>query len=187
MTAVILAQESATHVLVTAGGDEAGLGLLILRVAVGLTLAAHGYAKYFSGGRIAGTAGWFDSMGMRPGRLHAHLAASTEIGAGLLLALGLLTPLAGLAFVGLMFVACYTSHRSNGFFIISNGWEYNFVLCVVAVAVATTGPGEYSIDHQLDLIANFDGWVGLAISAAGGVAAGIAQLAIFYRPPKHGG
>jgi len=185
MTIAILAQESAGHVQqLGSGHDEVSLGMLILRVAVGLTLAAHGYAKYFKGGRIAGTAGWFDSMGMRPGRFHAHLAASTEIGAGVLLALGLLTPLAGLAFVGLMTVACYTSHRSNGFFIISNGWEYNFVLSVVAVSIATVGPGEYSVDHQLDLIEPLDGWVGLAIAAAGGVAAAVAQLAIFYRPPR---
>ena len=174
----ILAQELATV------SDELSLGMLVLRVAVGLTLAAHGYAKYFKGGRIAGTAGWFDSMGMRPGRFHAHLAASTEIGAGLLLALGLLTPLAALAFVALMTVACYTCHLRNGFFIISEGWEYTFVLSVVAVAVATVGPGEYSVDHHLDLIEDFDGWTGLLIAAVGGVAAAAGQLAVFYRPPK---
>ena len=91
MLSTILAADS-----YIAGTDELSLGLLVLRVGVGLTLAAHGYAKYFKGGRIAGTAGWFDSMGMRPGRFHAILAASTEIGAGLLFAAGLVTPLAAL-------------------------------------------------------------------------------------------
>ena len=55
--------------------DEYNLALLIIRVALGATMAAHGYAKFFKGGRINGTAGWFDSMGMRPGRVHARLAA----------------------------------------------------------------------------------------------------------------
>ena len=159
------------------------LGTLIVRVAVGLILAAHGYAKFFQGGKIAGTAGWFDSMGMRPGKLHALLAACTEIGAGLLFAAGLLTPLAALAFVALMVVAGWTVHRSSGFFIVSGGWEYNFVLAIVAVGVATTGPGEYSLDHLFGLIESFDGATGMLISAVGGIAAAAAQLALFYRPP----
>ena len=54
--------------------DEYNLALLIIRVALGLTMAAHGYNKFFKGGKIAGTAAWFDSMGMRPGRPR-HLAA----------------------------------------------------------------------------------------------------------------
>ena len=72
----------------------ANLALLILRVVVGLTLAAHGWNKFTGGGKIPGTGRWFDSIGMRPGRLNAYLAASTEMGAGVLLALGLLHPLA---------------------------------------------------------------------------------------------
>ncbi len=166
------------------GPDEANLGILILRVLVGLTMAAHGYAKYFSGGRITGTAGWFDSMGMRPGKIHAHLAASTEIGSGVLLALGLFTPLAALAFVALMSVAAYTVHLKNGFFIVKDGYEYNFILAVVAVAIATTGPGKYSLDYQLELIQDFDGWTGLLIAAVGGVGAAIGQLVLFYRPRR---
>ena len=165
------------------GPDEANLGILILRVTVGLTMAAHGYAKYFSGGKIAGTARWFDSMGMRPGTVHANLAASTEIGSGVLLAVGLFTPLASLAFVALMTVAAYTVHRKNGFFIVKDGYEYNFILAAVAVAIATTGPGKYSLDYRLDLIESFNGWPGLLIAAVGGVGAAAGQLMIFYRPP----
>ena len=167
----------------TADLDAVSLGTLIVRVAIGLTLAAHGYGKFFRGGKIKGTAGWFDSMGMRPGKFHALVAASTEVGAGLLFAAGLLTPLAALAFVALMVVAGWTVHRSNGFFIVAEGWEYTFVLAVIAVGVAVTGPGQYSLDYQLELIEDFDGATGLLISAAGGVAAAIAQLALFYRPP----
>ena len=163
--------------------DAVSLGTLIVRVAVGVTLAAHGYGKFFRGGKIKGTAGWFDSMGMRPGKFHALLAAATEVGAGLLFAAGLLTPLAALAFVALMVVAGWTVHRDSGFFIVAGGWEYNFVLAIIAVGVATTGPGQYSLDYELELIESLDGATGLLISAVGGIAAAIAQLAIFYRPP----
>lgn len=157
-------------------------GLLLIRVVVGLTLAAHGYWKVFKGGKIAGTAGWFDSMGMKPnGRIHAWLAALTEMGSGVLFALGFLTPLAAAGFVGLMLVAAWTSHRANGFFIVKNGWEYNLVLAVVAVGVAMIGPGEISVDHALDL--EFDPWVAFALSAVLGAVAGIGLLAACYRPP----
>ena len=108
-------------------------------------MAAHGHGKFFKGGKIAGTAGWFDSMGMRPGKVHAVLAASTEVGAGLALACGLLTPLAAAGFVSLMIVAGYTVHRSNGFFIVKQGWEYNMVLAVIPVGIALIGPGRWSL------------------------------------------
>ena len=160
--------------------------LLILRVMLGLTIAAHGYGKFFTGGRIPGTAGWFDSMGMKPGKVHALMAASTEIGAGLLLAAGLLTSLAAGGIVGLMVVAGYTVHRNNGFFIVKSGWEYNFVLAVVAVAIAIAGPGQWSLDDKLDLATKLDGLVGLLLSAVLGVVAGVGLLAAFYRPPADG-
>ena len=163
--------------------DEMNLAMLILRVGVGLTFAAHGYGKIFQGGRIPGTAGWFDSMGMKPGRLHAWLAALTEIGAGLLLALGLLTPLAAAGMVGVMVVAAWTVHRHNGFMIVREGWEYTFVLALVAVAVAILGPMEWSVDSAMGIDDYWDGYVGLAICAGGGVLAGVTQLAVFYRPP----
>ncbi|MDE0117430.1 MAG: DoxX family protein [bacterium] len=164
--------------------DEMNLAMLILRVGIGLTFAAHGYGKIFQGGRIPGTAGWFDSMGMKPGKLHAWMAALTEIGAGLLLALGLFTPLAAAGMIGVMVVAGWTVHRHNGFMIVREGWEYTFVLAVVAAAVATLGPMEWSIDSALGIDDNWDGYVGLAIGAGGGVLAGLTQLLLFYRPPK---
>ena len=157
-------------------------GVLLIRVVVGLTLAAHGYWKVFKGGRIKGTAGWFDSMGMKPnGTIHAWTAALTEMGAGLLFAVGLLTPLAAAGFVGLMVVAAWTTHRPNGFFIVKNGWEYNLVLAVVPVGIALIGAGEYSLDHALDL--SFDPWVAFALSAVLGLVAGVGLLLACYRPP----
>ena len=116
------------------------VGLLILRLVLGVTLAAHGYNKFFGGGRIPGTARWFESIGMKPGKFHATVAATTEIAAGLGLAAGLLTPIPAAGFVSLMLVAAWTVHRHNGFFIVKEGWEYNLILAVSAVAVATWGP-----------------------------------------------
>lgn len=157
-------------------------GVLLIRAVLGLTLAAHGHQKVFRGGRIAGTARWFDSMGMRPnGRVHAWAASLTEMGGGLLFAFGLLTPLAAAAFVGLMVVAGWTSHRDKGFFIVKSGWEYNLVLAAVPVGVAMIGPGDWSLDHALDL--TFDPAVALALSAGVGLAAGVGLLATCYRPP----
>src|SRR6185312_10988777 len=143
--------------------------LLILRVVLGLTLAAHGYNKFFGGGRIPGTAGWFESIGMKPGTLHARIAATTEMSAGLGLAVGLLTPIPAAGFVALMLVAAWTGHRPNGFFIVKEGWEYNLVLAVTAVGIATIGPGGFSLDYALfrttGLYDFLHGWWGLLISA----------------------
>ncbi|UGT92499.1 DoxX family protein [Mycobacterium ostraviense] len=163
-------------------------GVLILRLVLGLTLAAHGLNKFFGGGRIPGTARWFESIGMKPGRFHATVAASTETAAGLGLAAGLLTPIPAAGFVSLMLVAAWTVHRPNGFFIVKEGWEYNLVLAVSAVVVATLGAGKFSLDRVIFGKNWFDGWAGLLISLGLGLAGAIGQLLIFYRPPvKHTG
>jgi len=162
--------------------DEINLALLIVRAAVGLTLAAHGFNKFRGG--LADVGNWFDSMGMRPGRVHAAMAAGGEVAAGLFLAAGLLTSFAALGFVGLLSVAAYTVHVAHGFFILDEGWEYVFVLSVIAVTIAMLGPGEWSLDNALGIADDFDGYVGLAISAGGGLAAAVLLLALFYRPPK---
>ncbi len=158
------------------------VALLILRLVLGLTLAAHGFNKFFGGGRIPGTARWFESIGMKPGKFHATVAATTEMAAGLGLAAGLLTPIPAAGFVSLMLVAAWTVHRANGFFIVKEGWEYNLVLAVSAVAVATLGPGRISLDWLIFGHNWCDGWAGLAISAGLGLAGAIGQLLIFYRP-----
>lgn len=163
------------------------VGLLILRVALGLTMAAHGYNKFFGGGRIPGTARWFDSIGMKPGIFHARVAATTEVTAGVGLALGLLTPIPAAGFVALMLVAAWTVHRNNGFFIVKGGWEYNLILATAAVGVATLGAGRISLDYVLlratGLYDLLHGWWGLVFSLGVGLAGGIGQLVIFYRPP----
>ncbi|MDT5256186.1 MAG: putative oxidoreductase [Mycobacterium sp.] len=159
------------------------VGLLLLRLVLGLTLAAHGFNKFFGGGRIPGTARWFESIGMKPGKFHAAVAATTEVSAGLGLAAGLLTPIPAAGFVSLMLVAAWTVHRPNGFFIVKEGWEYNLVLAVSAVAVATLGAGRLSLDWLIFGKNWFDGWPGLVISVVLGLVGAIGQLMIFYRPP----
>jgi putative oxidoreductase len=159
------------------------VGLLILRLVLGLTLAAHGFNKFFGGGRIPGTARWFESIGMKYGTFQAVVAASTEVSAGLGLAAGLLTPIPAAGFVALMFVAAWTVHRPNGFFIVKEGWEYNLVLAVGAVVVATLGAGQYSLDWLIFEHNWRSGWDGLLISLLLGLGGGVGQLLIFYRPP----
>ena len=181
MSLSLLAEISAADV---ARADSVAVGTLIIRVVVGITFAAHGWFKFFKGGRIAGTARWFDSMGMRPnGKVHAYLAATTELVAGGLFALGLLTPLAGAAIVGQMLVAAYTANHAAGFWSANKGWEYNLVLATVGVGVATIGPGRYSIDHALDLGQAFDPNIGLTVSLFLGVFAGVGVIVGCYRPP----
>jgi putative oxidoreductase len=164
--------------------DACDVGLLLLRLVLGLTLAAHGWNKFFGGGRIPGTARWFESIGMKFGTFQAVVAASTEISAGLGLAAGLLTPVPAAGFVALMLVAAWTVHRHNGFFIVKEGWEYNLILATAAVTVATLGAGKYSLDHLLFGEHHpLDGWHGLLISLVLGVGGAIGQLLLFYRPP----
>ena len=164
--------------------DAVALPLLVFRVAVGVTFAAHGYNKFFGGGRIEGTARWFDSMGMKPnGRIHALLAATTELGTGVLFALGFLTPLAGAGFVGMMVVAGWTVNRPNGFFTMNHGWEYNLVLAACGVLVAAVSPGQYSLDWALGIDFAFNPTTGFLLSLGLGVVAGIGLIVTCWRPP----
>ncbi|WP_205174220.1 DoxX family protein [Bacillus pakistanensis] len=130
----------------------ASLGLLIIRVVVGLTFAAHGTQKlfgWFGGHGLQGTGGFFESIGIKPGRTMALMAGMSELVAGLLLALGLLTPIAALLFVVTMLVAMVKVHFPNGYWATSNGYEYNLLLIVVAVGIALIGAGSYSLDSIL--------------------------------------
>jgi putative oxidoreductase len=101
-----------------------------------------------------------------------------------MLAAGLLTSFASAGLIGLMVVAGWTVHRNNGFFITKEGWEYILVLTVVAMAIATIGPGEWSLDNVLNLGSKLDGWAGFLLSLLLGVGAGLSQLFIFYRPKE---
>jgi putative oxidoreductase len=165
--------------------DHVDFGLLVLRLVLGLTLAAHGYNKFFGPGGLQGTAGFFDSVGLRPGMWNARMAATTEVVSGLAFAAGFLTPLAAAGIIGIMLVAICVVHWKNGFFIFrpGAGFEYCMVFAVAAFTVATVGAGEASIDHALGW--DVEGWWGAAIAAILGIGGALAQLALFYRPaPK---
>ena len=130
------------------------LGLLILRLVVGLTLAAHGSQKLFGWWGGAGMTGWTQSvqkLRIRPAQPWAWVAALSEFGGGLLLALGLLTPLGSLAITGAMLVAIATVHLSRGFWTTKGGFEFNLSLIAAAVALALAGPGAYSLDSALGI------------------------------------
>jgi len=162
------------------------LGLLIMRLSIGGTMVAHGYNHVFNGGKIAGTAGWFESLGMKPGKLHAWLASLTELGAGALLALGFLTPLAGGACASVMLVAWLTNHRTNGFFIFrpGEGYEYVMNLFVGSLAVSFIGAGDWSLDHAFGIDDDLAGNRAIVIGLVAGVAAALGLLAVFWRPVK---
>jgi putative oxidoreductase len=125
------------------------LGILIIRLVVGLTFMGHGAQKlfgWFGGHGLKGTGGFFESIGIKPGYQMALLAGLAEFIGGALFALGLLTPLAGALIAGTMLVAIIKVHASNGFWASQNGYEFNLVLLTVAIGVALIGAGNYSID-----------------------------------------
>ena len=159
---------------------ELDVAMLVLRVALGGMIMAHGVNKIAGGGGLDGTAGWFESLGLRPGRLHARIAAFTEIGAGALLLLGLATPLASAAFIGLMLVATFTDHRGKGYFVFEGGWEYTILVAMVAVVPALIGPGRWSLDHLLGVNAFGLTWAVAAVVVGALATAGL--MAACYRP-----
>ena len=130
------------------------LGLLVLRLVVGLTLAGHGAQKLFGWWGGPGMAGWTQAvtrLRIRPPVPFAWLAALSELGGGLLFALGLLSPIGTLAITGTMLVAVATVHWPNGFWTSKRGYEYNLTVIASAVAVGLTGPGTYSLDQALGI------------------------------------
>jgi putative oxidoreductase len=159
------------------------LALLVFRVAIGAVFLAHGINHIFGGGKIAGTGRWFESLGMKPGWVHAWTASATEIGAGALLVLGFLTPFAAAGVVGVMLVAWITNHLKNGFFIFrpGEGWEYVMVLTVSGLVLSILGPGYWSIDNAAGLTSLW-GWTGLWIALGCGVGGSAALLATSWRP-----
>jgi putative oxidoreductase len=163
--------------------DQFNLALLILRVAIGLMIMAHGYNHIFRGGKIQGTGRWFGSMGMNPGILHAWLASITELTCGVLLLAGFLTPIAAGGVMGVVLVALVTAHRKNGFFIFKpgQGWEYVAFIACVCLALGTMGAGEWSLDHAWNT--DFNDWWGFVATLVVGVGGAATLLAVFYRPP----
>jgi len=143
-------------------------GLLLLRLVVGLLFAGHGAQKlfgWFGGGGPQGTAAFFSSLGYRAPALMALVAGLSELGGGLLLATGLLTPLASFLLATVMLNAIATVVWPKGFF---GGYEFEVTLATVAIALAATGPGEISLDDAIGWADNITGiaWASLALGSA---------------------
>ena len=158
-------------------------GLLIARVVFGLLMAAHGTQKlfgWFGGYGLAGTAGFFEQLGFRPGKLFAGAAAGTEVVAGLLVAFGLLGPLGPALILSVMIVAAATVHWQHGVFAQNNGIEVPLLYGVAALTLALTGYGAFSLDAALALTWSEPViWSVLAV----GVVGGFANLAIRKTAP----
>ena len=162
------------------------LAMLMLRVGVGLVFLAHG-VKHARGREK--TTNWFASLGFKHAPFQWLMSTATEIGAGILLILGLLTSVAAAGVVGIMVVAFLTVHRTAGFFITAfmkegievEGWEYVFTLAFTASAIAVAGPGDWSIDNGLEIASDLDAWIGVLL-VAGAVVVSIGQVLTFWRP-----
>jgi|SRR5690625_228603 len=129
------------------------LALLIVRLVVGVLMMGHGAQKllgWFGGHGLAGTTGWLESMGLRPAGLWALSAGVAEMGGGLLLALGLLTPLGAIGVGAAMLMAILLVHGTK-LWVTDGGGEYNLVLVVTSIALILTGPGAYSLDAALGI------------------------------------
>jgi putative oxidoreductase len=125
------------------------LGLFLIRLVVGLTLAAHGSQKlfgWFGGNGYAKTSGWLEAQGLRPGRFWALVGGLGEFAGGILFAIGLLTPLAAIALAASMLMAVLKFHWSSGFWNAQHGYEYPLILLVASLAVGLIGAGSFAID-----------------------------------------
>ena len=134
--------------------SNAGAAATVLRIPVGIILAAHGAQKlfgWFGGYGLEGTGQWMASIGLEPGYLMALLAGSAEFFGGLALILGLLTRPAALVSAFTMVVAIFSVHISNGLFMSNNGYEFALALFAATLGLAIQGAGSVSVDN---LIAN---------------------------------
>ncbi|MGN6472372.1 MAG: DoxX family protein [Mycobacteriales bacterium] len=160
---------------------------LFLRFALGIPMLAHGYRHMFGGGKLAGTGRWFESLGMKPGWLHARFATYTELAVAPMLFLGFLTPLACAGVIGVMLVALITNHFRNGYFIFNPGEGYEYVLFITMTAfgLGAIGGGRISLDHAIGwhLKGFLEGRRGFLVTLLGVVGA-LALLAVFWRPEK---
>ncbi len=158
-------------------------GLLLARMVFGLVMAAHGSQKlfgWFGGYGLAGTGGFFESLGFRPGRFFAMAAGASEVVGGLLLAFGLLGPLGPAMIIAVMIVATATVHWSHGLFAQNNGFELPLLYIAGVTAIALIGNGAYSLDAALGLSWPVEViWVALGL----GVVGGFANLAVRKTTP----
>jgi len=160
------------------------IGLLFVRVAVGLMMAAHGTQKvfgWFGGYGLQKTGEFFAQLGFRPGRAFAAAASLTELTSGLLLALGLFGPIGPALMLSVMIVAVGAVHWGHGFFATTNGIELPLLYSVAAIGLALTGFGPYSLDAVLGLEGAWT-TATTSIVLSLGALGGFANLALRTRP-----
>lgn len=152
------------------------VGLFLIRLIFGLVFAAHGAQKlfgWFGGYGLAGTGGFMESLGFRPGKTFASVAGLGEFVGGLLLALGFLGAVGPALMLSVMLVAAIAVHWKNGLFTSNNGIELPLLNATAAVGLALAGPGRYSLDEALGdyrLLTPKVTWILLALGLIGGIA-----------------
>jgi putative oxidoreductase len=160
------------------------IGLLLLRVVIGVIMAAHGAQKllgWFGGYGLRGTGQFFEQIGFQPGPAFAAAASISEIVSGLLVALGFLGPIGPALMISVMIVAAMTVHWEHGLFASNNGIELPLLYGITALGLAFTGFGLYSLDNWLGIAGHLpltDTWIALAI----GIVGGFGNLALRRRP-----
>ena len=152
------------------------IGLLILRLVVGLGLAAHGAQKlfgWFGGYGIKGTGGFFETLGFRPGTFFATASGLSETLGGLLMVFGLFGPVGPMLVIATMVVAIFSVHIKNGFWQASNGYELNSLYIAASIAIAFAPVSSLSLDGALGLLSLHQAaiiWAVLGLGVLGGLA-----------------
>jgi putative oxidoreductase len=159
------------------GGNVMKLGMALLRITVGVLFMGHGLQKlkgWFGGHGLDATGAAFENLGLRPGKLQATAGGTAETAGGAMLIAGLATPAAAAMLSGVMTVAIDKVHKDNGVWVVNNGYEYNLVMLAAVFAIASAGPGSWSLDERLGIGRSGAG-AGLA-ELAGGVLGGAAAI-----------
>jgi putative oxidoreductase len=159
------------------------LFVLVARLVLGALFVGHGTQKllgWFGGHGLDGTAGFFESLGIRQGRQHATIAGAAETGGGALIAAGLATPVGAAAVTGVMVTAIRTVHAPNGPWVSDGGWEYPAVIIATVALITDVGPGPVSLDAARGSERSGMGWALAALAA--GAAASAALLRDWERP-----
>lgn len=163
------------------------IGLLIIRLVVGLLVAGHGAQKlfgWFEGPRLEGASGMMESLGYRPGRPWALMAGLSEFLGGLLFALGLLNPLGSLGIMAVMATAIGRAHWGRPIWVTSGGGEFPLTNFVVAVGIGLAGPGYYSLDQLWDAsLPAIWAWIAFVVVAVV-TGAGIAASSQMAKQPQ---
>jgi putative oxidoreductase len=160
------------------------IGLLLVRVVIGLLMAAHGAQKlfgWFGGYGLKTTGEFFVQLGFQPGSAFAAAASVTEIVSGLLIAFGFLGPIGPALMISVMIVAAITVHWEHGLFATNNGIELPLLYAVAAFGLALTGFGQYSLDAWLGIAGRWPApvtWIALSVGLVGG----FANVALRRRP-----